>query len=67
MTISFLTGYMLIKNESWFDTSIGGNGDFKNWVNDIPVWPKPKYFNELYLWSIGYFIEDALELLCKKK
>ena len=66
-TFNLIVGFIICHKEKWFGTSIGGTGHFKHWFEDLPAWPKPLNFDLLYCFSIGYFVEDSIEMLLRKK
>lgn len=46
---------------------LGGSGDLYIWHKDLPAWKKPEYFDQVFCTSIGFFLEDLIELAIREK
>jgi acyl-CoA-dependent ceramide synthase len=60
-------GYLIIKDCPFLPPMLGGSGDLDNWFKDLPAWEKPPYYDTFFIISIGFFLEDLVELSVRKK
>ena len=37
------------------------------WYEGMPAWNKPEYFDLIFITSVGFFLEDFIELLVREK
>jgi hypothetical protein len=62
-----ILGYYILKDCEFMPPSLFGTGDLDNWFMQLPTWPKPWGFEIFFLCSIGFFLEDIVELICREK
>lgn len=59
--------YSVLKDCSFFPAMLGGSGDLYSWGDGLPTWNKPANFDIVFVTSVGFFLEDTIELLVKTK
>jgi len=66
---TFATGvtYWVCKDLDFFPPMLGGSGDLYKWYEGMPAWNKPEYFDLIFITSVGFFLEDFIELLVREK
>lgn len=56
-----------LKDTPFLPWGLGGNGDIHRWHEGLPTWPRTKAFDIIFVSSAGFFIQDIVELLVRKK
>jgi len=59
--------WSVLKDTTFLPWGLGGSGDIYKWTEGLPAWPRTKAFDVIFVSSAGFFIEDIVELLVRKK